>query len=55
VKIEFDLSETQCTALKEIMAFLKDKNITEQELARRVFVDFIIRNKQELIKQELVK
>ena len=53
MKIEFELNDTQTSALKDIMVFIKDKAMTEQELAKQVFVDFVIKNKQELLRQEL--
>lgn len=55
MKIEFELNEIQGKALESLKPIMQPqfKAMTESELAKKVFVDFIIQNKQKLVAQEL--
>ena len=62
MKIEFEISETQEKVLKEINAYVADKNekdggklLTDNELAKEVFVRYLIQTKQGLVAEEMRK
>ena len=54
MKIEFELTEAQELALREIIGHSNKPKATENDVARQIVVESIIQGKQELVRLQLI-